>query len=169
MIVDITNRTDLIQSFCIQMTNWVTNEKDVLYFEKSTSKNVKNSCGDIVPLKPSINWLTKIHFSLKYGYRNASFDKHFLFSDIDPMRELWKSTIVKADDKLPVLIYKKTHIPTTYIFIPYDLYCQIIKEVINCNMIKLRYLDSMDAYVFELNEFLNKVKYKTLKKALNQL
>ena len=164
----ISNRNDFVNSFCELLTNWVTSEKDVSFFSPN-KKKLKNSCGDIIHTKTSVNWLNKIHFTVKYGYKTASFDKHFLPSDNDHMLTMWKNAVKNAgEDKLPILIYKKPYV-TSYVFITYELYEQIKKEVIFCNMMRIRYFEAPDTYVFELNEFFNTVKYKQLKKALNQL
>jgi hypothetical protein len=165
----ISNRIDYVNALCKQLTTWVTSEKDVVFFSQVKPHN-KLTCGDVVPLRKSVHWLTKINFTIKYGYKSASFDKYFIPNPNDVMHKLWANAVKKAgDEKIPVLVYKKPYNPTSYIFISYDLYEHINRELISCNMIKLRYFDVTDAYVFELNEFLSKVKYKTLKKAVNQL
>ena len=162
------SRVEFVQLFCDVLTKWVTNEKDVSFFTKKT-KQTDINCGDIVPTRNSVNWLTKLHFTIKYGYKNASFDKHFIPNTNDTMYNLWKTAKNKAGDDTPVMIYKNPHTPSVYIFISYDLYEHIMRDVISCNMLKLRYFDLGEVYVFELNDFLDKVKYKKLKKAVNQL
>lgn len=165
---EVLNRSDFIESFCKILTKWVTSEKDVIFFSATKNKR-KNTCGDISPIQASVNWMNKIHFTIKYGYKNASFDKHFLPADNNVIYNLWKNAVDKAYiEKLPLLIYKKPYV-ATYIFITYDLYKQVSRDLISANMIRMRYSDIPDAYVFEVNDFFNNIKYKKLKKIVSQL
>lgn len=160
----------LVNSFKKMMTKWVTSNNNEPFFCKTPVNNTNIiTCGDISPLKKSVNWLSKIHFTINVGRETTAFDNHFT-SGSNALRCMWEDAVLNADkvNKTPFLIYKNPQI-ATYVFVTYEVYNCIKREMISSNMINLRYGDLPATYVFEMSDFFSKIKYKKLRQIVKTL
>ncbi len=146
------------------LTKWLTGFARPYYYWRSPgsgsvatiTENNKHITGDIVPLKEEARFLTDVFsIELKNGYPKTNFFSFFSGDNFN-IEKFWKQCVDNANDKYPMLIYKKNRkVPIV----------GITKEIKNKLRIKkLKYIkikfDSNlpDVYIFNMQDFFDLVR-----------
>lgn len=151
-----------------QLTKWISGkERPYCFWRTHASGAIQtlDACntgfaGDIMSITPEAHKImSKIVIEAKNGYKDISLDKFFKGNKNDKLKEFWNQCLEEIKDqpeKYPVLIYKKTGLPSVVL-----IYTEMVKKLntnlLNNDNIVINWQGYDSISMFSWNEFLETV------------